>query len=64
MVGGWCTLDFSVSSGPFLSFEIEIGHGPGKCEKIELMLCSKENVKNLGSLSINIAKYGENFDRI
>ena len=28
VVGG-CTLDYSVSSGPFLSFEIEIGDGPG-----------------------------------
>ena len=28
VVGG-CTLDFSVSSGPFLSYEIEIGDGPG-----------------------------------
>ena len=29
MVGSGCTLDYSVSSGPFLSFEIEIGDGPG-----------------------------------
>ena len=28
MVGG-CTLNYKVSSGPFLSFEIEIGDGPG-----------------------------------
>ena len=30
-MGGWwwCTLDYSVSSGPFLSYEIEIGDGPG-----------------------------------
>ena len=30
-VGGWwwVQLDYSVSSGPFLSFEIEIGDGPG-----------------------------------
>ena len=28
VVGG-CTLDYYVSSGPFLSFEIEIGDGPG-----------------------------------
>ena len=28
-VGGGCTLDFTVSSGPFLSDEIEIGDGPG-----------------------------------
>ena len=26
---GGCTLDYNVSSGPFLSFEIEIGDGPG-----------------------------------
>ena len=31
--GGWvvvggCTLDYNVSSGPFLSFEIEIGDEP------------------------------------
>ena len=25
----WCTLDFSVSSGPFLSYEIKIGDEPG-----------------------------------
>ena len=31
MVGWWWwfTLDFSLSSGPFLSYEIEIGDGPG-----------------------------------
>ena len=28
-MGGGCTLDYSVSSGPFLSYEIEIGDGPG-----------------------------------
>ena len=29
-VGGWWVeFDYSVSSGPFLSFEIEIGDGPG-----------------------------------
>ena len=29
-VGGWWgEFDYSVSSGPFLSFEIEIGDGPG-----------------------------------
>ena len=27
--GGGCTLDYNVSSGPFLSFETEIGDGPG-----------------------------------
>ena len=28
--GGGCTyVDYNVSSGPFLSFEIEIGDGPG-----------------------------------
>ena len=27
--GGGCTLDYSVSSGPFSSFEIEIGDVPG-----------------------------------
>ena len=25
VVGGRCTLDYNVSSGPFLSYEIEIG---------------------------------------
>ena len=25
VVGGWVYLDYNVSSGPFLSFEIEIG---------------------------------------
>ena len=29
VVGGWVVLDYNVSSGPFLSFEIEIGDGPG-----------------------------------
>ena len=29
MVGWWVELDYNVSSGPFLSFEIEIGDGPG-----------------------------------
>ena len=30
-VGGWWLmyLDYNVSSGPFLSYEIEIGDGPG-----------------------------------
>ena len=27
--GWWVDLDFNVSSGPFLSYEIEIGDGPG-----------------------------------
>ena len=27
--GCWCTLDYNVSFGPFLSYEIEIGDGPG-----------------------------------
>ena len=27
--GGGCILDYNVSSGPFLSYEIEIGDGPG-----------------------------------
>ena len=26
--GGGCILDYNVSSGPFLSYEIEIGPGP------------------------------------
>ena len=26
---GWVYLDYSISSGPFLSYEIEIGDGPG-----------------------------------
>ena len=29
MVGGWVHLDYSVSSGPFLSSELVIGPGPG-----------------------------------
>ena len=29
MGGGGCTLYYSISSGPLLSFEIEIGDGPG-----------------------------------
>ena len=32
MGGGWWVvvyLDYNVSSGPFLSYEIEIGDGPG-----------------------------------
>ena len=31
VVGGgwWVYLDYNVSSGPFLSYEIEIGDGPG-----------------------------------
>ena len=28
VVGGWVDLDYNVSSGPLLSFEIEIGDGP------------------------------------
>ena len=28
-VGGWCSLDYNVSSGPYLSYDIEIGDGPG-----------------------------------
>ena len=27
--GWWVYLDYNVSSGPFLSYEIEIGDGPG-----------------------------------
>ena len=27
--GWWCTLDYRISSGPFLSYEIEFGDGPG-----------------------------------
>ena len=27
--GGWVELDYNISSGPFLSFVIEIGDGPG-----------------------------------
>ena len=27
--GWWCTLDYSISSGPFMNFKIEIGDGPG-----------------------------------
>ena len=29
VVGGWVYLDYNVSSGPFLSYEIEIVNGPG-----------------------------------
>ena len=29
VVGGGCTYYYNVSSGPFLSYEIEIGDGPG-----------------------------------
>ena len=29
VVGGWVVLDYNVSSGPFLSYEIEIEDGPG-----------------------------------
>ena len=31
VVGGWWVvyLDYNVSSGPFLSYEIQIGDGPG-----------------------------------
>ena len=29
VVGGGMYLDYNVSSGPFLSFDIEIGDGPG-----------------------------------
>ena len=29
LLGGGRTLDYSVSSSPFLNFEIEIGDGPG-----------------------------------
>ena len=29
----WVYLDYNVSSGPFFSYEIEIGDGPGKCKK-------------------------------
>ena len=32
-MGGWwvggCTLDYNVNSGPFLSYKIVIGDGPG-----------------------------------
>ena len=36
-MGGGCTLDYSVRSGPFLSYEIEIGDGPGtKLDNIKI----------------------------
>ena len=41
-MGGWvggggdgCTLDFNVSSGLFLSYEIEIGDGPEPRPKLD-----------------------------
>ena len=35
--GGGCTLDYNVSSGTFLSYEIEIGDGPGtKLDNIKI----------------------------
>ena len=38
---GWwvVVLDYSVSSGPFLSYEIEIGDGPGP-ELDNILFCS------------------------
>ena len=42
MGGWWCTLDYSISSGPFLSFEIEIGDGPGpQLDNINIMVTWK-----------------------
>ena len=48
-VGGvCCTLDYNVSSGPFLSFQIEIGDGPGpELDNIALNCATgKKNAKN------------------
>ena len=38
-VGGGCTLDYNVSSGPSLSFDIEIGDGPGPELDNSIILC-------------------------
>ena len=32
----WVELDYSVSSGPFLNFEIEIGDGPGQFDNLRI----------------------------
>ena len=50
--GGWVYLDYNVSSVPFLSFEIEIGDGPGpeldnKELKNRILTYLKSNEKDL-----------------
>ena len=46
MGGWWCTLDYSVSSGPFLSYEIEIGDGPGpKLDNFHFSLWTQTNIE-------------------
>ena len=39
--GGWCNLDYNVSSGPFFSYEIEIGDelGPELDNNVMYLLC-------------------------
>ena len=48
-MGGWwwVYLDYNVSSGPFLSYEIEIGDGPGP------------ELHNFKSVRFVIAKYNK-----
>ena len=44
----WVYLDYSVSSGPFLSYEIEIGDGPGPELDNKLYAYSRSQAKSSG----------------
>ena len=49
-MGWWVYLDYSATSGPFLSYEIEIGEGPGPeldnyIQKVTLTHCVWSVVK-------------------
>ena len=47
----WCTLDYNVSSGPFLSYEIEIGDGPGP--ELDNILRLTIDLKLINILKVN-----------
>ena len=49
MVG--CTLDYNISSGPFLSYEIEIGDGPGP--ELDNILRLTIDLKLINILKVN-----------
>ena len=46
-----CTLDYNISSGPFLSYEIEIGDGPGP--ELDNILCLTIDLKLINILKVN-----------
>ena len=60
--GGWVVLDYNVSSGPFLSSEIEIGDGPGpELDNFQEVWCP-EDYQTICSLVRNVLPYSHFFD--